>query len=60
MFVCKSKTLANFLMNEGLKCKKVDKDRLNPKFMVFLFERNESLSKAMDKWELTKNTYSIV
>jgi hypothetical protein len=58
-FVCKSKRLANFLMEQNIKCEKVDKDRANPNFMIFLFKRSEELSKALDKWDRDKNTYGI-
>jgi hypothetical protein len=42
-------------MKEGLVCKRTDNDRKNPKYMIFLFELNEDLNKAMIKWNQLKN-----
>jgi hypothetical protein len=50
MFVCKSKRLAGFLVSKGCNCIKVDSDRTNPNYLVFLFERNDTLLNAMKEW----------
>ena len=55
MFVCKSKSLANFLMENGLRCEKIDEDRTNSNFMVFLFKKSNEWDLLMKKWtELRK------
>lgn len=50
LFVCKSKRLAGHLVSHGCKCVKVDTDKLNPKYSVFLFEKTEIWDKAMKEW----------
>lgn len=56
MFVCKSISLANFLMGNGLRCERVDEDRSNPNYVVFLFGKSDEWDILMKKWtKLRKN-----
>lgn len=50
MFVCKSKSLANFLIENGCNVKKIDFDNMSNKHLVFLFDRNDDLNLALLKW----------
>ena len=59
MFVCKSKRLANYLIENGSHISKIDTDKNSKGFLVFLFEKNEQLDKNLKKWEKDKNTFLI-
>ena len=50
MFVCKSISLANYLISNKSNLIKIDRDKENKKFLVFLFEKNEILENALSKW----------
>lgn len=52
MKVIKSKRLANYLTEKGFKIEKVDVDRENSKYMIFLFKKTNELLEAMNKWTL--------
>ena len=54
MFVCKSKTLANFLMENNLKCERVNEDKLNPHYMVFLFKKSNEWNRLMKLWSISR------
>ena len=59
MFVCKSKQLTNYLIENGNPLIRIDTDQKAKGFLVFLFEKNELLNKNLKKWEKDKNTYLI-
>lgn len=59
MFVCKSKRLANYLIDNGSHLKRIDTDQKAKGFLVFLFEKNELLNKNLEKWRIEKDTYLI-
>lgn len=59
MFVCKSKRLANYLIENGCQLIKIDTDQKSKGFLVFLFNKNEVLSKNLEKWRVDKSTYLI-
>lgn len=59
MFVCKSKRLANYLIENGCQLIKIDTDQKSKGFLVFLFKKNEVLSKKLEKWRVDKSTYLI-
>lgn len=59
MFCCKGKRLANFLLAHDCKLVRIDCDQESKGFLVFLFENNESLAIAMEKWQEAKTTYLI-
>lgn len=59
MFVCKSKRLANYLIENGNSVLKIDIDQKAKGFLVFLFEKNELLSKNLEKWRIDKEKYLI-
>lgn len=59
MFVCKSKRLANYLIENNLNVKKIDTDQEAKGFLVFLFDKNEKLEIALKKWEKDKFTYLL-
>lgn len=54
LFVCKSKRLAGFLITHGCECIKIDKDKLNPDYSVFLFEKTDRWDTAMKEWSQQK------
>ena len=54
LFVCKSKRLAGFLVSHGCECVKVDTDKLNPKYSVYLFEKMELWNTVMKEWSKEK------
>lgn len=59
MFVCKSKRLANYLIENGNPVIRIDTDQKSKGFLVFLFIKNELLSKNLDKWKIDKEKYLI-
>lgn len=59
MFVCKSKRLANYLIENGNPVIRIDTDQKSKGFLVFLFEKNELLSRNLKKWKVDKETYLI-
>lgn len=59
MFVCKSKRLANYLIENGSNLIKIDNDQKSKGFLVFLFEENDSLHKNLSNWNFDKNIYLI-
>lgn len=59
MFVCKSKRLANYLIENGNPVMRIDTDQKAKGFLVFLFEKNELLNRNLENWENDKNTYLI-
>ena len=54
MFVCKSISLANFLIANKSNLIKIDRDKENKNYLVFLFEKNEILENALLKWGSSK------
>ena len=40
MFVCKSKSLANFLLEHGSQMIRIDRDQKSKGFLVFLFKKD--------------------
>ena len=59
MFVCKSKRLANYLIENKCKIVKIDTDQKSKGFLVFLFEENFLLNNTLKKWENDKENYLI-
>ncbi len=59
MFVCKSKRLANYLIENKCKIVKIDTDQKSKGFLVFLFEENSLLNNTLKKWENDKENYLI-
>lgn len=51
LFVCKSIALANYLLASECKLMRIDKDRENNNFLIFLFYKNQNLNKAMNSWK---------
>lgn len=54
MFVCKSLSLANFLIANKSNLIKIDRDKENKDYLVFLFEKNEVLENTLSKWRSNK------
>lgn len=50
MFVCKSKRLANYLIEKKCEIIRIDEDKRNKKFLVFIFNNNDLLNKTLNKW----------
>ena len=59
MFCCRGKRLANYLIEHGSKIVRIDCDQINKGFLVFIFEKDESIKKNLKQWEIDKNTYLI-
>ena len=59
MFVCKSKRLANYLIENGNPRIRIDTDQKAKGFPVFLSEKNDLLNRNLEKWRLDKQTYLI-
>ncbi len=57
LFVCKSKRLAGYLVSHGCECKKIDKDRTNPNYSVYLFEKTKLWDKIMKDWSKVKDKF---
>ena len=54
MFVCKSISLATFLIANKSDLIKIDRDKENKNYLVFLFEKNEILENVLSKWRSNK------
>lgn len=54
MFVCKSLSLANYLIANKSNLIKIDRDKENKNYLVFLFEKNEILENTLSKWRSNK------
>ena len=54
MFVCKSISLANFLIANKSNLIKIDRDKENKNYLVFLFKKNETLENTLSKWRSNK------
>lgn len=48
VFYCKGRRLANFLLNNGSKIIRIDKEEDT---FVFVFEYDESIESNIEKWE---------
>lgn len=59
LFVCKSKRLANYLIENGNPLIRIDTDQKAKGFLVFLFKKNALLNTNLKKWNVDKNTYLI-
>lgn len=59
LFVCKSKRLANYLIDNGSNLKRIDTDQKSKGFLVFLFEKNDLLNRNLENWNIDKSTYLI-
>lgn len=59
MFVCKSKRLANYLIENNCPVIRIDTDQKSKGFLVFLFKKNEDLNLVLKKWEVDKSTYLL-
>ena len=59
MFCCKGKRLANYLIEHGSKIIRIDCDQKSKEkgFLLFIFERDETIDKNLKQWETDKNTY---
>lgn len=59
MFCCKSKRLANYLIENGSQIIRIDTDQKNKDFLVFIFKKNEKLDNNLKKWKVDKETYLL-
>lgn len=53
-FNCKGKQLADYLMKNGFELLRVDNVKESK---VFVFEQNDSINDAIDKWEANKKKW---
>jgi hypothetical protein len=51
VFVCKSSRLAAFLIKNNCRCFKTDLDNENQNYLIHLFDKDENLNSAMEKWQ---------
>lgn len=56
-FCCKGKRLANYLIEHGSKLIRIDNDQKSKGFLVFIFEKDESINKNLEQWEIDKKKY---
>ena len=49
-FVCKSISLANYLLKHNCELIEIDRDRINRDYLVFLFLKNSDLELALKDW----------
>lgn len=59
LFVCKGKRLANYLIENGSPVIRIDTDKHEKGFLVFIFERNQLLEDNLQSWSNDKNSYLI-
>lgn len=59
LFVCKSKRLANYLIENGSSLIRIDTDQKAKGFLVFLFKKNKKLNENLKKWDEVKDIYLI-
>lgn len=56
-FCCKGKRLAKYLMEHGSKLIRIDKDQNSKEFLIFIFEKDDSIDKNLEQWEKDKKKY---
>ena len=59
LFVCKSKRLANYLIENGNPVISIDTDHKLKGFLDFLFEKTNLLNQSLEKWNIDKVNYLI-
>ena len=57
LFCCKGKRLANYLLEHDCKLIRIDCDQKSEGFLVFIFEKSQNLSNAMQSWKVDRETY---
>lgn len=51
MYVIKTLNLASYLIDKGYKIRKIDTNRDNPNFKVFLFDDTKQIRKEVEKYK---------
>jgi len=59
LFVCKSKRLANYLIEHGNPIIRIDTDQEAKGFLVFLFQKTDRLDQSLKIWKNDKFSYLI-
>ena len=59
VFCCKGKRLANYFLDQGCKLIRIDSDQERPGLLVFIFDRDEGLLRALETWKTDKETYLL-
>lgn len=54
MYVCRRMKLCGFLLSKGFKYEKVEPDRYNPKFSVWIFKSSPELRLAIEEYYAQK------
>lgn len=57
MFCCKGMRLANYLIEKGAKLIRVDRNYMNRNFLVFIFQDDDTVTKALETWKHDKDLY---
>lgn len=59
LYVCKGKRQANYFLDCGCRLIRIDCDQQSRGFLVFIFEWNDALSKAIELWRKDKQKYLL-
>ena len=57
LFCCKGKRLANYLLEHDCKLVRIDCDQKTDGYLVFLFDKSQSLQDALQTWKVDRETY---
>lgn len=57
LFCCKGKRLANYLLAHDCKLIRIDCDQKSEGFLVFIFQKSQNLTNALQSWKTDKETY---
>ena len=59
LYVCKGKRQANYLLDKECHLIRIDCDQKSRNYLVFIFEWDDCLDKALDSWKIDGGTYLI-
>lgn len=59
LYVCKGKRQANYFLDCGCRLIRIDCDQQSRGFLVFIFEWNDALNKAIELWKKDKQKYLL-
>lgn len=59
LYVCRGKRQANYFLECGCRLIRIDCDQQSKGFLVFIFEWNNMLDRAIQLWSADKDTYLI-
>ena len=50
MYVCRRMKLCSFLLSKGFKYERVEQDKFNPKYQVWIFKNTPELKLAIEEY----------